>query len=101
MKRVFATVRKVADYKTTVLLTGESGTGKEMIARALHQTSDRSDQAFVTVNCGAIPEQLLEGGLFDTSAAPSPTRIDQASSSKPTEGRSSSTRSATCRLRSR
>lgn len=64
MKRVFATVRKVADYKTTVLLTGESGTGKEMIARALHQTSDRSDQAFVTVNCGAIPEQLLESELF-------------------------------------
>lgn len=64
MRRVFQTVQKVADYKTTVLLTGESGTGKEMIARALHRTSSRSEQPFVTVNCGAIPEPLLESELF-------------------------------------
>ena len=64
MKSVFRTVRKVADYKTTVLLTGESGTGKELVARALHFNSNRRDEAFVAVNCGAIPENLLESELF-------------------------------------
>ena len=64
MTRVLDTVRKVADYKSTVLLSGESGTGKEVIARALHFESIRRDQAFITVNCGAIPENLLESELF-------------------------------------
>ncbi|MFT4705943.1 MAG: two-component system response regulator AtoC [Bradymonadia bacterium] len=62
--RVFTILRKVADYKTTVLLAGESGTGKEMFARALHRTSSRAAGPFVTVNCGAIPEALLESELF-------------------------------------
>ena len=64
MTRIFDTIRKVADYKSTVLLAGESGTGKEMIARALHRHSSRADRSFVTVNCGAIPEALLESELF-------------------------------------
>lgn len=64
MLRVFDTVRKVADYKSTVILSGESGTGKEMIARALHSFSARSAYAFVAINCGAIPEHLLESELF-------------------------------------
>lgn len=64
MRRVFDTVRKVADYKSTVLLSGESGTGKEMVAKALHAQSGRADKAFVAVNCGAIPEPLLESELF-------------------------------------
>ena len=64
MRTVFKTVQKVADYKSTVLLAGESGTGKEMVARELHRNSSRADRPFVTVNCGAIPEHLLESELF-------------------------------------
>lgn len=64
MEKVFRTIRKIADYKTTVLVTGESGTGKELVARWLHKLSCRSNSGFVPVNCGAIPEQLLESELF-------------------------------------
>ena len=64
MGSIFRTVEKVSGYKTTVLIVGESGTGKELIARALHYNSNRSDQPFVVVNCGAIPENLLESELF-------------------------------------
>ncbi len=64
MQRVFRTLRKVADYKTTVLLTGESGTGKELVAKALHFNSVRRERPFIPVNCGAIPENLLESELF-------------------------------------
>ena len=64
MKQVFATVSKIAPYKTTVLLTGESGTGKELLARAVHRNSDRAGKEFVPVNCAAIPENLLESELF-------------------------------------
>ena len=64
MRSVFSTVQKVADYKSTVLLAGESGTGKEMVARELHRHSSRNDKPFITVNCGAIPEHLLESELF-------------------------------------
>jgi len=61
---VLSQVRKIADSESTVLLTGESGTGKELIARAIHQHSYRSEKPFVTVNCGALPEELLESELF-------------------------------------
>ncbi len=64
MLAVFRTIRKIADYKTTVLITGESGTGKELVARALHRTSTRSAGPFIALNCGAIPENLLESELF-------------------------------------
>jgi two-component system response regulator AtoC len=64
MLEIFAIIGKIADYKTTVLITGESGTGKELIARALHSSSPRRDQPFVAVNCGAIPGELLESELF-------------------------------------
>ncbi len=64
MQKVFNTIRKVADYKTTVLLQGESGTGKELVARALHFNSVRREKPFIAVNCGAIPENLLESELF-------------------------------------
>ncbi len=64
MLEVSALVRQVAPAKTNLLITGESGTGKDLIARAVHSLSDRSDKPFVAVNCGAIPENLLESELF-------------------------------------
>jgi len=64
MQEIFGTITKVAEYKTTVLITGESGTGKELIARAIHYHSPRAQAPLVTVNCGAIPESLLESELF-------------------------------------
>lgn len=64
MLEIFSLVRKVCDFKTTVLVLGESGTGKELIAKALHYNSVRKNGPFVAVNCGAIPENLLESELF-------------------------------------
>jgi two-component system response regulator AtoC len=64
MQDIFRTIAKIADYKTTVLVSGESGTGKELVARALHRRSSRRSAPFVAVNCGAIPENLLESELF-------------------------------------
>ncbi len=64
MLQIFELIKKIADYKTSVLLIGESGTGKELVARCLHYNSARSKGAFVAVNCGAIPETLLESELF-------------------------------------
>jgi two-component system response regulator AtoC len=61
---MFDVIKKVSQYKSTVLITGESGTGKELVARALHYNSDRSQSPFIAVNCGAIPENLLESELF-------------------------------------
>ena len=64
MQAIFKTITKIAEYKTTALITGESGVGKELIARALHSKSSRRGGPFVAVNCGAIPEPLLESELF-------------------------------------
>ena len=64
MAHVFELVEKVAEHKTTVLITGESGTGKELIARAIHSTSPRASEALVGINCGGIPGNLLESELF-------------------------------------
>jgi two-component system response regulator AtoC len=64
MQDIFRTISKIADYKTTVLVTGESGVGKELVARAIHRRSSRRGGPFVAVNCGAIPENLLESELF-------------------------------------
>jgi len=61
---LFQVIHKVAAYKSTVLLVGESGTGKELVARALHNQSGRAQAPFVPINCGAIPEALLESELF-------------------------------------
>jgi two-component system response regulator PilR (NtrC family) len=67
MHQVFEVVEKVAAARTTVLITGESGVGKELVARAVHARSPRKESPFVPVNCGAIPEGLIESELFGHS----------------------------------
>ena len=64
MQRVYSLVDMVSDSAVTVLLTGESGTGKELVARAIHHKSTRAHGPFVTLNCGALPENLFESELF-------------------------------------
>ena len=64
MRKMFRVAAKAAQYKTTVLILGDSGTGKELIARAIHNEGDRSSMPLVPVNCGGIPETLLESELF-------------------------------------
>ena len=64
MTRLYEMIRKIAPARTSVLLVGESGTGKELAARALHELGPRADRPFVAVNCGAIPDSLLESELF-------------------------------------
>lgn len=64
MLHIYDMVRQVSKTRTNILITGESGTGKELIARAIHEQSSRRDEPFVTINCGGIPEALLESELF-------------------------------------
>lgn len=64
MKKLKEKIQKISKTQSTVLITGESGTGKELIARAIHNCSDRAKQPFIAINCGAIPENLLESELF-------------------------------------
>jgi DNA-binding NtrC family response regulator len=85
MRRVFDLVRRVAPTRSTILITGDSGTGKELIARAIHHESDRADKPFVAVNCGALPDTLLEDelfghvrGAFTDAVADRPGRFEQA-----------------------
>lgn len=64
MQKVVNQIEKIANFSSTVLIQGESGVGKELIARAIHTKSNRSDKPFLTINCGSIPENLLESELF-------------------------------------
>jgi len=64
MKEIFHLVKQIADSKSTALIMGESGTGKELISRAIHYNSNRKNYPFVTINCAAIPETLIESELF-------------------------------------
>jgi len=64
MREIYSLIEKVAESESTVVITGESGTGKGMVARAIHNRSNRRERSFITINCGAIPENLLESELF-------------------------------------
>jgi two-component system, NtrC family, response regulator PilR len=64
MQKIFTLIRQVAETNSTVLITGESGTGKELVARAVHSAGPRKNGPFVSINCGALPETLLESELF-------------------------------------
>jgi two-component system, NtrC family, response regulator PilR len=64
MQKIFEMITKIHSVKTSVLITGESGTGKELVARALHTEGIRAKQPFIAINCGAIPEELMESELF-------------------------------------
>jgi two-component system response regulator PilR (NtrC family) len=64
MQHIYEMIRQVAKTRSSVMITGESGTGKELIAKAIHEQSDRADEPFVTINCGGIPENLLESEFF-------------------------------------
>ena len=64
MLKLYSMVRKVADTGANVLILGESGTGKELVARSIHENSPRKTCSFVVINCGGIPETLLESELF-------------------------------------
>jgi two-component system response regulator PilR (NtrC family) len=64
MLHIYQMIRQVAKTRTNVLITGESGTGKELIAKAIHQNSDRAGQPFIPINCGGIPENLVESEFF-------------------------------------
>src|SRR5438128_1993181 len=64
MREIFATVKRLSKFNTTVLISGESGTGKELLAKAIHNNSPRKGKPFIPINCGAIPENLMESELF-------------------------------------
>ena len=64
MLELFETIKEIADVNIPVLIQGESGTGKELVASAIHNEGQRSSEPFVPVNCGALPEGLLESELF-------------------------------------
>ncbi len=64
MQAIYKKIKQISSTKTNVLISGESGTGKELIARAIHENSDRKDNAFIVVNCGGIPDTLIESEFF-------------------------------------
>ena len=68
MEKLKQTIRTVASTQSTILIYGESGTGKELVARAVHVCSPRAGEPFVSINCGAFPETLLESELFGCDA---------------------------------
>jgi DNA-binding NtrC family response regulator len=95
MQNLYRMIKRVADTDSTVLITGESGTGKELIANAIHYQSRRSDMPFVPINCGAIPEELLESELFghEKGAFTGASKKGAAGSNWPTRAQSFSMKS--------
>lgn len=68
MKSIMQTIHAIAPTDSNVVILGESGTGKDMMAKYIHEHSDRADKAFISINCAAIPDQLLESELFGYEA---------------------------------
>ncbi|BCQ65281.1 hypothetical protein PBOI14_70310 [Pseudomonas sp. Boi14] len=102
--RVFAQARQVADCDVKVLLQGETGVGKTLVAQFIHNASARAREPFLALNCGALPENLIEAELFGYARVPSPVPAARASAgcwSWPTTVRCFSTRSAICPWRCR
>ena len=99
MRRVMAQVERVAASEARVCILGETGTGKELIARAVHEQSPRHAGPFVTLNCAAVPGELIESELFghEKGAFTGAATRQSASSSRRIAARCSSTKSATCR----
>ena len=64
MQQIYKLIEQVANTITNIFISGESGTGKELIAKAIHEQSDRRNKSFVTINCGGIPDALIESELF-------------------------------------
>ncbi|MFQ5767834.1 MAG: sigma 54-interacting transcriptional regulator, partial [Acidobacteriota bacterium] len=64
MRKVFDLIERVAPTSTTILISGESGTGKDVVARTIHYCSPRAEAPFISINCGALPAELLESELF-------------------------------------
>ena len=92
MQEVFRLIERVAPTEAGVLLTGESGTGKGLAARSIHECSARRGKAFISINCGALPANLIEAELFGTEEAPGQRRRAPAHSSAHKAGRCCSTK---------
>jgi two-component system response regulator PilR (NtrC family) len=101
MMKIYTMIKQVAKTKTSILVSGESGTGKEFIARAIHDQSDRKDFPFIVVNCGGIPETLMESELFGHTKGALPPMIKKGFSNWRTKALSFSTRSGSFRFRCR
>ena len=104
MRRVMAQIERVAASESRVCIYGETGTGKELVARTLHENSRRAGGPFVTLNCAAVPAELIESELFGHekgSFTGASATAQRQSSSRRIAARCSSTRLATCRWRCR
>ena len=99
MKEVMAQVEQVAASETRVCIRGETGTGKELVARTLHEKSPRRAGPFISLNCAAVPSELMETELFghEKARSPEPLPATPENLNRPTTARSFSTKSAICR----